>query len=91
MDTAASILQKGEETLRERAKDRDLEEERVMGKIVNTFNAATGRDLSEAEGWQFMLLLKMIRGANGKYRMDDYVDMASYAALFGECVSRTED
>jgi len=34
-----------------------------------------------------MILLKMVRGRQGNYNRDDYVDLAAYGGLLGECVS----
>jgi hypothetical protein len=56
-----------------------------MASTIKAFNALTGRDLSESEGWEFMVLLKMVRGRQGQVRRDDYVDLSSYGALLGEC------
>ena len=53
------------EKMRERAVDRDVEQERSMGKIVAIFNIARGTGLSETDGWVFMDILKMVRGNTG--------------------------
>lgn len=59
--------------------------ERSTAKIVAAFNAITGRDLRESEGWLFLQLLKMVRGeAKRTPHMDSIVDNVSYAALYGE-------
>ncbi|MNK27671.1 hypothetical protein D3C87_460330 [compost metagenome] len=58
--------------------------ERSMERIVQTFNALTGHTLSTAEGWEFMVILKMVRGRQGKFHEDDYTDGASYISLLGE-------
>ena len=82
---ANRLLQKADQVLGVRAKDRDVEQERTMSKIVSTFNVATGHDLTEGDGWTFMLLLKLIRArTGGGFKDDDYIDMAAYAALLGE-------
>lgn len=83
--TAGSLLKVARDTLDQRAADRDLEQERSMAKIVATFNALHGKSMTEKEGWSFMLILKMARSQNGKFSADDYVDMAAYSALMGEC------
>lgn len=62
------------------------EGERSMGKTVQAFNAITGRDLTEAEGWLMMVCLKQVRlftNINTPHR-DSIEDMVSYAALLGE-------
>jgi hypothetical protein len=89
---AAGILREAESTLRERASQRDCEitGERSMASTVATFNALTGFNLSEENGWEFMCILKMVRGRQGKARQDDYVDLSSYGALLGECRIESE-
>lgn len=62
--------------------------ERSMGKTVAMFNALTGFDLTEQQGWQFMEILKMVRSNQGKYKADNFVDGCSYASLAGEAASR---
>ena len=48
--------------LRQRATTYDQPEgERSMGRTVRAFNAVTGHDLTEADGWLLMALLKMVR------------------------------
>jgi hypothetical protein len=85
---ATDFLQDATKQLANRATLRDQPEgERSMAAIVRSFNALTGHTLTEAEGWEFMLLLKMVRGRQGKFNADDYTDMAAYASLLGECES----
>ncbi len=85
---APTILQKGMEAMEQRAKLRDKPDgERSMAKTIQIFNAYTGRDLTESEGWAFMVFLKMVRGKEGNFHEDDYVDGASFIALLGECES----
>lgn len=77
--------------MQNRAQLRDQPQgERSMATIVATFNALTGHQLTEAEGWEFMVLLKMVRGRQGKFNKDDYVDGAAYFGLLGECESTRE-
>lgn len=61
--------------------------ERSMASTVKAFNSLTGKDLTEKEGWEFMIMLKLVRGRQGSFRLDDYVDAAAYSALLGECAS----
>lgn len=73
----------------QRGSDRDVEEERSMGKIVSCFNTATGHSLSERDGWIFLVMLKAVRAcATEKGKLDDYVDGGAYFALAGESVTR---
>jgi hypothetical protein len=85
--SAYDILSESKEVLGERAAQRDCKKtgERSMAATVAAFNALTGHTLTEGNGWEFMCLLKMVRGRQGDPRKDDYVDLASYGALLGEC------
>lgn len=85
--SASDILKISLDTLKDRAAQRDCTGtgERSMAATVATFNALTGLSLTEEQGWQFMLILKLVRGQQGEAREDDYVDLASYGALLGEC------
>jgi hypothetical protein len=56
-----------------------------MARTVDVFNAITGQELSELDGWKFMIALKLARSAQGSFHEDDYVDLCGYAALAGEC------
>lgn len=67
-------------------------QERSMAATVAAFNAIEGTALTERQGWAFMQVLKMVRGAttarNGLYNYDDALDGAAYAALGGEAAAR---
>jgi hypothetical protein len=86
---AGSILVDAANTLTERGEQRDRPTgERSMARAVNAFNALYGVQLTELQGWQFMVLLKMSRSsASHVLRVDDYIDQAGYAALAGECAA----
>jgi hypothetical protein len=82
---ALAFLQSAGDAMKARAQLRDRPSgERSMETIVATFNALTGHSLSTSEGWEFMVLLKMVRGRQGHFNDDDYVDGAAYFALLGE-------
>lgn len=82
---AHAFLQSAGDAMKARAALRDQPTgERSMETIVKTFNTLTGHNLSVAEGWEFMILLKMVRGRQGHFNDDDYVDGAAYFALLGE-------
>lgn len=87
LKSAVDILQEGANCIGDRASERDTESERSMARTVKAFNAMFNKDLTETEGWQFMELLKMSRSVGGKFREDDFVDGAAYAALAGECAA----
>ena len=82
--SAPSILDEARDCIADRAEERDTDSERSMKATVEAFNAMYGKDLTENQGWQFMVLLKMSRAKGGKFRLDDYIDQASYSALAGE-------
>lgn len=62
--------------------------ERSMAKTVTAFNALTGHQLTEEQGWLFMETLKMARSQQGQFRQDNYEDAVAYAALRGEAAGR---
>ena len=73
------------ETIHKRAADRDVARERSMAATVGAFNAIHGTNLTEAQGWSFMTLLKMKRSFTGDvFRNDDFLDEAAYTALRAE-------
>lgn len=84
--TAPDILRKAEEIMRERGKQYDQAGgERSMEKIVNTFNAATGHTLTEAQGWMFMIFLKLVRdNSRTEGHQDSCEDLVAYSSLYGE-------
>lgn len=88
--SANQFLTFAAEKMKERAAQRDVEQERSMSKIVAIFNIACGKDLTETEGWQFMEILKLVRGNTGPYNEDDWIDKVAYAALAAESASRSE-
>lgn len=90
MMNPADVLEHAAEQIRERAASRDTPGgERSMARAVDAFNGLLGGDrrLTEAEGWLFMCCLKMARGTAGASNPDDAIDLAGYAALWGECYS----
>lgn len=83
---APALLDQAAKHMRDRAATYDKPEgERSMGKTVQAFNAITGRDLAEHEGWLLMALLKMVRSETSKEPHQDSVeDLIAYGALYGE-------
>ena len=89
--TAHSFLEKGVQHMKDRAVQRDSEDgERSMKACVDAFNAMFGHNLTETQGWQFMVLLKMSRSRN-KFNPDDYEDAAAYTGLAGEAHSNEQN
>lgn len=63
--------------------------ERSMEAIVKAFNALFNKDLTETQGWQFMVLLKMKRqDGSPVHHEDSALDEVSYASLAAESSSR---
>ena len=95
--TADAILTAAAATIAARGAQRDSRtsagapQERSMAATVAAFNAIEGVALTERQGWAFMQVLKMVRGAttarNGLYNEDDALDGAAYAALGGEAAA----
>lgn len=87
---ATNLLAKAASHMAERAKTYDKPEgERSMGKTIQAFNAITGRDLSEPEGWMLLALLKLSRlFAQPGYHADSAEDSIAYAALMSEAKAR---
>jgi hypothetical protein len=82
---AEDILTKAAGHLADRAKTYDKPEgERSMRKTIDMFNVLTGGELTEEEGWLFMVILKMVRSQQGEHKYDNYEDGAAYFALAGE-------
>lgn len=87
--TAPEILAAAKGHMEDRAVTYDsLGGERSMGKTVAAFNAVTGLQLSETQGWLFMTLLKIVRSTQGDYHADNYEDLTAYSALAGESAAR---
>lgn len=62
--------------------------ERSMGKAVAAFAHITGQDLSEAEGWLLLQLLKDVRQwSKDSYHHDSALDCIGYSLLKAEALS----
>lgn len=84
--TAPQMLSKASAIMTERGKQYDKPEgERSMGKCVHAFNVITGQNLSEAEGWLLLQILKDVRlWQRAGYHQDSAEDCIAYAALKAE-------
>lgn len=91
-NTAPEFLHRAATIMEERGKQYDKPGgERSMGKTVAAFNAITGRDLSEAEGWLLLQTLKDVRQwQNPGYHADSAEDGIAYSALKAEALARQE-
>lgn len=87
---ATDLLNKAASHMADRAATYDKPEgERSMGRAVQAFNAITGRDLSETEGWLLMQVLKDVRlFQRAGYHADSAEDCIAYAALKAEAKAR---
>lgn len=87
--TSVEILKACVEVQAERGKSRDSADgERSMKRTVDMFNACFGTSLTETQGWQFMVCLKMARSVHGEFNIDDFIDGTSYFALAGESAAK---
>lgn len=86
---AAEMLEKAAQHMKDRAQIYDKPTgERSMGRTVAAFNEVTGHNLSPAEGWLLMMILKAVRlTQRATYHADSAEDMVAYAALVGEAKS----
>ena len=59
--------------------------ERSMGRAVAAFNAIAGQEMTEAQGWLLLTLLKLVRD-NSKLvpHLDSLEDGVAYFALYAE-------
>lgn len=84
---ALDLLNAAAHHMAERAATYDQPQgERSMGKIVAMFNTMTGHNLSEVEGWHFMVILKLVRFHQNpsKPHRDSLEDAIAYNALAAE-------
>lgn len=87
--TAHGILATAGQHMKNRAATYDKPEgERSMAATIQMFNALTGKELTEEQGWLLMACLKMVRAQSGDLTMDSYEDGAAYFALAGESAAR---
>lgn len=88
-NTAPEFLHRAAAILEERGKQYDKPSgERSMLKTVIAFNAVTGKDLNEAEGWLLLQLLKDVRQwQKAEYHADSAEDCIGYAALKAEALA----
>jgi len=84
---APDFLTNAAELMESRGKERDNEGERSMARCVAAFNAMTGHNLTEEDGWLFMVYLKHSRARGGSFKLDDYEDAVAYEALAAEAAS----
>lgn len=93
--TADDVLRAAADEMTDRARSRDAPGgERSMARTVTAWWAIYGPSIltrgyvTELEGWEFMSILKKVRGAQGEYRADDYTDDVAYVALAAEAAAK---
>lgn len=84
--SAPDLLDAAAGHMKQRAATYDKPEgERSIGATVDAFNAITGRDLRESEGWLLMTLLKLVRSeSKDAPHRDSIEDLIAYSGLYGE-------
>lgn len=87
---APELLGRAAMHMHERSSTYDKPEgERSMGRTVQAFNAITGHNLSESEGWLLLQVLKDVRlFTRSEYHADSAEDCIAYAALKAEAKGR---
>lgn len=89
--TAPAFLQSAINTLTQRGEDYDKPEgERSASAVAVAFNAITGRNLTEAEVWLVLQLVKDVRQWQNpdRYHADSALDCVAYAALKAEALAK---
>jgi len=85
MKKANEILIDAAKLIDSRGQERDKDDgERSMERCVKSFNEMTGHELTETDGWKFMIFLKLARMEGGSFKFDDYEDAVSYSGLMAE-------
>lgn len=90
---AQDYLHKAAALMDERGKQYDQPEgERSMSRAVRAFNAITGKDLTEPEGWLLLQVLKDVRQWQNPatFHADSAEDCVAYAALKAEALAQGE-
>lgn len=87
---AADYLRTAAEVIEQRGQLRDKPDgERSMERAVDAYITLNGPAIqTELDGWMFMAVLKLARATAGKPHVDDWTDLAGYAALAAECLER---
>lgn len=90
---APEILDKAAQHMRDRAATYDKPEgERSMGLTVAIFNLHHGTNLTEAQGWHLMQILKDVRlFARPGYHADSAEDCTAYSALKAEAMAAQQE
>lgn len=83
--SAHKVLLAAASHLEDRAVTYDNDQgERSIPLVIELFNKIRGKDLTPADGWLIQVLLKIVRANQGDFKLDNFEDLAAYAALWGE-------
>lgn len=91
--TSVDFLQAAIDVQAERGKQYDAPDgKRSMGRTVQAFNAITGRDLTESEGWLLLQVLKDVRQRQNpdKFHEDSALDGVAYSSVKAEALGCEE-
>ena len=90
--SASEFLARSKEIMDERAKIYDSPSgERSAARTVEIFNILTGHELTEKDGWLFLLCLKLVRQRQVEgFHRDSVEDMVTYAALLAESMAQED-
>lgn len=88
--SASGFLTEACQTMADRGQQYDQPDgERSMGRAIAAFNAISGLDLTESDGWLLLQLLKDARQwSRDSYHHDSALDCVAYAALKAEALAR---
>jgi hypothetical protein len=89
---AEDFLHRGLSRMQDRASQEGaINGERLMERTVEAFNAVTGCDLTESEGWTLMQMFEIVRvNQSGPFNADGYADLTAFAALAGEAAAKRQ-
>lgn len=83
--SAIEFLERAADLMLERGEAYDRGSERSIPRVVYAFNAITGSEMTNHEGWLFMCLLKMVRQhQQDEWHRDSSEDLIAYTALMAE-------
>lgn len=91
-NTARWWLEKAIDVQKERGKNYDKNEERSAGKVADIFNILRDKDLTEADVFLILQILKQVRYCQhfDNPHEDSLLDNIAYASLFAEAAMRKQ-
>ena len=85
---AVSILYQAAQTMIDRATAHNLEQEHYMDRTMKAFNVLTRSELTETDGWLFVILLQLARCTAAQHNPDVLLHAAVHAALALESMEK---